>query len=86
MTDEILIGRHRRKPLGQLADEAARRIAKSDRALALTLDPDGRWWLEPPETAADEDVVGVYRGALAFSLFRDISADMKHEITSRGMA
>ncbi len=86
MTAEILIGRHRRKPVGQMADEAARKIAAAGRALALTLDPDGRWWLESPETAAEEDVVGVYRGAHSFSLWKDIAADMKHETTSRGMA
>lgn len=83
---EILIGRHRRKPLGAIADEAARRIAESGRSLALTLYPDGCWWLESPEFAAEDDMVGVYRGAFAFSLYRDIAADMKHELTSRGIA
>lgn len=86
MNDEILIGRHRRKPLGAMADDAARRIAEAGKALALTLDPDGRFWIEPPEQAAETDVVGVYRGAQAFSLYRDIAADMQHEISSRGMA
>ncbi|GAB2620010.1 hypothetical protein [Novilysobacter erysipheiresistens] len=83
---EILIGRHRRKPLGAIDDEAARRIAESGRALAVTLDPDGGWWLEAPETVAEDDMVGVYRGDFAFSLYRDIAADMKHELTSRGIA
>ena len=85
MTDEILIGRHRSKPLGAMADEAAQRIAESGSAMALTLDPEGHWCLESPDKAIDDDLVGVYRGALAFSLYRDIAADMKHELTSRGM-
>lgn len=86
MSNEILIGRHRRKSVGAIADAAARRIAEAGRALALTLDPDGAWWLEPPELAAESDLVGVYRGAQAFSLWQDISTDMKHEMTMRGMA
>jgi hypothetical protein len=85
MTEEILIGRRRRKPLGAIADDAARHIAQSGRTLALTLCPDGRWHLEPPELAAEDDIVGVYRGALVFSLYRAIADDMKHEIKRRGM-
>ncbi len=52
---------------------------------AVTLGPDGRVWNEPPDEAAECDLVGVYhRGVGMHALADMIRADLKAAMAERG--
>lgn len=78
MNDDVILARVGKVPMGEVADKAARLIAGAGRELAVSLDPEGYWLIEPPETAIAEEIVGVYRGDQPFTLCRLIDADMRH--------
>lgn len=58
--DGIVVGNLRRQAAGDVAADAARRLARATCPVAVTVDPEGRVWLERPEDVAEEDLVGVY--------------------------
>lgn len=80
---EIPCGSIHRVPIGAIADKAARTIMgyRSDRA--VTLDPEGRVFVDTPANAADCDLVGVYRYDGLLELPRMIQADLRHEVEVR---
>ena len=80
MTDEIVLGTVRKTPIGEIADRAARAIAVRGEPLAVTFWPCGRLCLEPVEDAAEDDIVGVYRGDRAFTLARAIDSDLRFAV------
>lgn len=53
---------------------------------AVTLDPEGRVYVEPVDHAAEVDIVGVYTPSLGvLELTRRISEDLAFEKTARGL-
>ena len=59
---EMPIGSFAKYPLTLICYAAAAKLLEhAGELLSLTLDPEGRVYLEPPEEAAEVDVVGTYR-------------------------
>lgn len=84
MTTERMCGNLNKAPIGQVADRAARLVLEYASARAVTMDPDGRVWVEPVEHAAEADMVGVYTRSLGIlELNRRIIADLQHEAQAR---
>ena len=76
------------KPLGsfdtytasELGARCAHAIMEYARPRAVTIDPEGRVWVEPVAEAAECDLVGVYaRGLGVLELSRRISEDLRWE-------
>lgn len=68
-----------------LADRIAWKIIEYATPRAVTLDPDGRVWIEPLDEVAECDLVGVYtRGAGGLALASMIRADLKAAMAERG--
>lgn len=84
ISDETLLGRHRQTPIGEMSDRAARAIAANGGPVAVTVDPDGRVWMEPPGWEVEDELVGVYAGASPFTLERVIDADLRHVLGGAG--
>jgi hypothetical protein len=80
VTRERAVGSTRTTPVYAIADRAARYALQFRSPRAVTMDPEGRVWVEAPQTAAESDLVGVYAPALGIlELTRRIAADLKHE-------
>ncbi|MCE7031755.1 hypothetical protein LY625_03835 [Lysobacter sp. GX 14042] len=81
--DGIVVGNLRRQAAGEIAADAARRMVRAAGPVAVTVDPDGRVWLEPPECAAEVDLVGVYDPELGLvaitTVVRDDLIDVRRE-------
>jgi hypothetical protein len=78
MTTERATGRLQLNPPGVIADRCARVILEYASPRAVTLDPDGRVWVEPVEAAAEIDLVGVYAPALGLlELSRRVQEDLR---------
>lgn len=81
--DGIVVGNLRRQAAGEIAADAARRLVRAGGPVAVTVDPDGRVWLELPEHAAEVDLVGVYDPELGLvaitSVVRDDLIDVRRE-------
>lgn len=82
MTD-YMCGSVHRHPVGKLADTAARQIMSYKSPRAVTLDPEGKVWVDNPDHAAEVDLVGVYRPEGLLALTRTITEDLRHEIEVR---
>lgn len=81
--DGIVVGNLRRQAPGEVAADAARRLARATGPVAVTVDPDGRVRLELPEFAAEVDLVGVYDPELGLvaitTAVRDDLNDVRRE-------
>jgi hypothetical protein len=68
-----------------LAGRCADRIAEFAKPRAVTLDPDGRVYVEAVKDAAECDMVGVYTCTVGTLLLtRQIRDDLLHEKQTRG--
>lgn len=73
-------------PIGAIADRVARLLLEFARPRAVTMDPEGRVWVEPVDHAAECDLVGVYqRDAGLLGMTRAISEDLRWEKERRGL-
>lgn len=73
-------------PIGTIAGRCADIVMTYARPRAVTLDPEGRVWVEGVGTAAECDMVGVYGRALGLlELTRAIAADLRWEKQQRGL-
>jgi hypothetical protein len=78
-------GNVHRQPTGYVADAAARAILEFASPRAVTMDPEGRVWVENAAEAAECDLVGTYTRSLGIlELTRSIAADLLHEKQLRG--
>ena len=82
---EHLVGSVHARPANTLADLAARIVMEHVSPRCVTLDPDGKVWVEPPEHAAEPDIVGVYQGLGLLELSRKIGEDLRYEVQVRGL-
>lgn len=82
---ETLIGSIHNRPASVLADIAARAALEHKSPRCVTLDPDGKVWVEAPDGAAECDVVGVYGGLGLLDLTRRIAEDLAHELKVRDL-
>lgn len=84
----IAAGNLRTYPVTLIAYAAARIITQEldGKPSAVTLDPEGRAWVESPEEAAEVDVVGVYAGPSPRPLAEAIREDLLHELELRAAA
>lgn len=86
MTENPVIGNVHRLPCSIIAAAVADKIVRHKRARAVTIDPDGRVYIEAVKDAAETDIVGVYDGALGMlTLTKSIADDLLHEKQARFM-
>lgn len=79
ITDRALANLHR-TTAWQAADACARLILGFASPRAVSIDPQGRVWVEPVEEACESDLVGVYDRSLGlFGLNRQLHDDLQHE-------
>jgi len=79
-------GRLANTPIATLAARCADVVALLDMPHAVTMDPEGRVWVEAPHEAAEVDIVGTYQRALGvLELTRLIAGDLRHEAEMRGL-
>lgn len=77
MTGDRSLGSLRTSTPALLADKVAWRIMDYASARAVTMDPEGRVWVEPVAEAAECDLVGVYTRSLGvLELSRALRADL----------
>lgn len=83
ITDRALANLHRTTTWAA-ADACARLILGRDVAMAVSIDPEGRVWVEPIAEACESDLVGVYTQDLGlFGLNRALQQDLAHEWQQR---
>lgn len=82
-TDRAVANLHR-STTWQAADACARMILGYASPRAVSIDPDGRVWVESVAVACEEDMVGVYTRSLGlFGLNRAIHDDLAAEWQAR---
>jgi hypothetical protein len=73
-----------RLPIPIIADRAARALAGHHSPRAVTLALDGRVAVEPPHSASECDLVGVYTASIGLlGLSRLLIEDLRHEVETR---
>lgn len=73
-------------PVQRIAAKCADAIMEFQSARAVTMDPEGRVFVESVAHAAETDIVGVYgRGIGILDLTRSIREDLLHEKSERGL-
>lgn len=75
-----------RQPVPAIADRAARHVLAYASPRAVTITPEGGVFVEPPASAAESDLVGVYTagdGLLALS--RQLIEDLRYEVQTRSL-
>lgn len=86
-TEDIAVASIATTPVAVIAGKCADRIAEIIGTVAVTLDPEGRVCVEDPDSAAESDIVGVYRfePGCGLALTRNIRDDLLHEKKARGI-
>lgn len=83
-TDALPCGSLVRQPPSVVADRAARHLLSSQSPRAVTVDPRGRVFVEPPADAVEMDLVGVYAPDLGLlALSRVLIEDLRFEVAAR---
>lgn len=86
MSYEQTLGSVHVQPCQQLAAKCAEQILGFKSPRAVTLDPEGRVFVESVRKAAEADIVGVYAPELGIlELSRHIAEDLLFEKAERGL-
>lgn len=84
MTYGAPIGSVHRLPCSIIAAAAADQISRYKRPRAVTIDPEGRVYVEAVKDAAEADIVGIYDLSLdVLALTQAIADDLMHEKQAR---